>query len=110
MEPSGDDENLPLENSWCFWFDKGQKERTGGVSSKARREEEKKNERKGKRGLQQQKLRLIIMYTIGSDSVLGSAEEHWRLFNCGGFLEEFQPSTCRGHAARSESDAVQIRS
>jgi hypothetical protein len=25
------DENLPLENSWCFWFDKGQKQKIGGV-------------------------------------------------------------------------------
>jgi len=23
-------ENLPLENEWAFWFDKGQKNRTGG--------------------------------------------------------------------------------
>ncbi len=26
-----EDENLPLENSWCFWFDKGQKQKLGGV-------------------------------------------------------------------------------
>lgn len=25
-----EEENLPLENEWCFWFDKGQKNRTGG--------------------------------------------------------------------------------
>jgi hypothetical protein len=24
-------ENLPLENKWCFWFDKGQKQKLGGV-------------------------------------------------------------------------------
>ena len=27
-----EDENLPLENKWCFWFDKGQKQKLGGVS------------------------------------------------------------------------------
>jgi hypothetical protein len=27
-----EEENLPLENKWCFWFDKGQKQKLGGVS------------------------------------------------------------------------------